>query len=95
MAIVLVLVVAGVAINIAILVWVYRDSRNRAMDNPALWLILVFFTGLIGLLIYIFSRPKGMIVPCAHCGNKLLQYLHACPHCGNPNEGSAPRADLT
>jgi uncharacterized membrane protein len=29
-------------ISIALLVWVARDAKNRGMDNPAIWMIIVF-----------------------------------------------------
>ena len=77
------IVVAAIAINIALLVWVARDAKARGMDSSVLWMVLVMFTGLIGLLIYLFSRPQGNIVQCAHCGNKRLQASAICPHCGN------------
>ena len=44
------------AINIAILIWVYKDAQARGAE-PMLWLILVFFTGLIGLIIWLCVRP--------------------------------------
>jgi uncharacterized membrane protein YhaH (DUF805 family) len=75
--------IALLAVNIAILVWVARDAKNRGMDNAVLWMVLVFFTGLIGLVIYIFARPQGNLVQCASCQNKRLQVSAKCPHCGN------------
>ncbi len=76
-------VVAIVVLHIAILVWVARDAKARGMDSAVLWMILVMFTGLIGLIIYLLARPQGNVVPCAHCGNKRLQVGVKCPHCGN------------
>jgi uncharacterized membrane protein YhaH (DUF805 family) len=76
-------VVAVVALNIALLVWVARDAKNRGMDSAVLWMLLVMFTGVIGLVIYLFSRPQGNVVPCPHCGNKRLQASAKCPHCAN------------
>jgi uncharacterized membrane protein YhaH (DUF805 family) len=70
-------------INIAILVWVARDAKARGMGSPVGWLILIFFTGVLGLIIFIFSRPKGPLTRCPHCGNKRLQAMTKCPHCGN------------
>jgi uncharacterized membrane protein YhaH (DUF805 family) len=70
-------------INIAILVWVARDAKARGMSSPVGWLILIFFTGVLGLIIFILSRPKGPLTPCPHCGNKRLQAMVKCPHCGN------------
>ncbi len=81
---VLVLVpIAIFALNIALLVWVARDAKSRGMDSSVLWMILVMFTSVIGLLIYMFSRPQGVVMRCAHCGNNRLQASAKCPHCGN------------
>jgi len=76
-------IIGIIALHIALLVWVARDAKNRGMDNAILWMILVMVTGLIGLIIYLLTRPKGSVVPCAHCGNKRLQVSAKCPHCGN------------
>jgi uncharacterized membrane protein YhaH (DUF805 family) len=76
--------VAIIALNIALLVWVARDAKSRGMDSAVLWMVLVMFTSLIGLLIYIFSRPQGNLVQCASCHNQRLQASAKCPHCGNP-----------
>src|ERR1700744_5714512 len=65
--------VAVIALNIAILVWVARDAKARGLDNAVLWMLLVFFLGLIGLVIYLFARPQGNLVQCPNCGNKKLQ----------------------
>jgi len=75
--------VALVVLNIAMLVWVARDAKARGMDSAVLWMLLVFFTGFFGLLIYLFARPQGNVVKCAHCGNSRLQASAKCPHCGN------------
>ena len=71
------------ALNIALLVWVARDAKSRGMDSAALWMILVMCTSFIGLVIYIFSRPQGALVQCAHCNNNRLEASAKCPHCGN------------
>ena len=74
---------AILALNIALLVWVARDAKSRGMDSSVLWMILVMVTGPIGFIIYIYSRPKGQLVPCPSCGNKRLEASAKCPHCGN------------
>lgn len=75
-------VLAIIALNVAILVWVARDAKARGMDSAILWMLLVFFTGFIGLIIYILVRPQGNMVQCSNCGNKRLQASVKCPHCG-------------
>ena len=77
-------IIAIIALNIALLVWVARDAKNRNMDTPVLWMILVVLTGFIGLIIYILVRPQGNLVRCPHCNNKRMQVSAKCPHCGNP-----------
>jgi uncharacterized membrane protein YhaH (DUF805 family) len=77
-----ILFLAIIAINIAILVWVARDSKARGMDNSVLWMVLVIFTGWVGLIIYILSRPKGNLIECPNCKNKRLQSSIKCPQCG-------------
>ena len=72
-----------IALNIALLVWVARDAKARGMDNAVVWMILVMVTSVVGLLIYIFSRPQGTLVKCASCGNFRLQASAKCPHCSN------------
>ena len=80
----LVCLVAIVALDIALLVWVARDAKARGMDSAVLWMLLVMFASLFGLLIYLFSRPQGNLLQCPTCGNKRLQASARCPHCGNP-----------
>ena len=75
---------AAIALNIALLVWVARDAKSRSMDSSVLWMMLVMFTGLIGLVIYLLSRPQGNLKQCPSCGNKRLAASAKCPHCGNP-----------
>ena len=80
---VLLFLLAVAALHIVILVWVARDAKARGMDSPVLWLLVVIFTGVIGLIVYIFARPQGNLVACTHCQNKRLQASVKCPHCGN------------
>jgi Phospholipase_D-nuclease N-terminal len=79
----LIVLVGLPVLGIALLIWVARDAKSRGMDSAVLWMILVFFTNVIGLIIYLFSRPQGNLVQCAHCNNKRLQASAKCPHCGN------------
>ena len=71
------------ALNIALLVWVARDAKARGMDSSILWMILVMATSLLGLILYIFSRPQGELIRCASCGNSRLRASAKCPHCAN------------
>ena len=77
------LVLAWFGAGIALLVWVVRDAKNRGVESPILWMLLVFVLSFLGLVIYLLSRPGGNLVACEHCGHKKLQYARLCPHCGN------------
>jgi hypothetical protein len=77
------IIIGIIALNIALLVWVAKDAKNRGMDSPVLWMILVLCTGIIGLIIYILTRPQGNLITCPHCQNKRMQVSAKCPHCGN------------
>ena len=70
-------------VQIAVLVWVARDSKSRGMDGAAVWMIFVFLVPIIGLIVYILSRPTGAVIKCPSCGNQRLQAAAKCPHCGN------------
>lgn len=50
--------ILGVAIQIALAVWVYKDATKRGMENAVLLTVVTALTGLIGLLIYLLMRPK-------------------------------------
>jgi len=79
--------VAILAAFVGLIVFVYRyiksDATARGMPNASsmAWLGLL---GLMGLLIYVLTRPQGNIAPCPNCGKKRMQGLAQCPHCGNP-----------
>jgi hypothetical protein len=70
------------ALSIALLVWVARDAKSRGMDSAILWMLLVFFLNLLGLVIYLLARPQGNLIACPNCGNQRLQASVKCPHCG-------------
>ncbi len=46
------------AVWIAIAIWIYKDAKKHSVDSPALWAFIVFFVGVIGLLIYLLLGRK-------------------------------------
>jgi hypothetical protein len=50
--------VIGIAVNGFIAYWINKDAKSRGMENATMWAVLGFFLGLLGLLIYILSRPQ-------------------------------------
>ncbi len=77
------IVIAGFVLSIVLLVYVARDAKARGMDNSVLWMLVVFFLNILGLIIYLASRPKGKLARCSSCNNKRLGASATCPHCGN------------
>lgn len=76
-------VIIIIVVNIGLLIWVARDAKNRNMDSAVIWMLMVMFTGPLGFVIYLFSRPQGNLIRCDECGNSRLQASRRCPHCGN------------
>ena len=87
------MVITVIVLNIALLIWVAKDAKSRGMGSAMGWIFLVLFLGVIGLVIYLFSRPSGDLVTCEHCNNKKLRVARLCPHCGHPSDpfGTAPQ----
>jgi hypothetical protein len=71
---------AAVVIIVLIFKYIKKDAMARG-DNPSkAWFALL---GLLGLLIYVLTRPQGNVMPCPSCGQGRMQGLPRCPHCGN------------
>jgi uncharacterized membrane protein len=51
------------AINIALMIWVGKDAKARGMENHVLWMVLTFFLGILGWIIYLLVRPKTTVPP--------------------------------
>jgi hypothetical protein len=51
-------------VYLALVVWVYNDASGRGVNNAGLWALLVFFTPIIGLIIYfLVGRDQGTRYP--------------------------------
>lgn len=74
---------AGISAGIALLAWVARDARAHGMESIPLWIMLVMATGFIGLLVYLFSRPSGVLEVRGNCAEYQLQTSQLCPSCGH------------
>ena len=48
-------------VTVLVLYWVYNDARERYPRDsgmPLVWLVIVLFTGLLGLIVYLIARPR-------------------------------------
>ncbi|MFZ5997591.1 MAG: double zinc ribbon domain-containing protein [Nitrospirota bacterium] len=80
-------VLAILILNIVLLVWVAKDAKARGISSIG-WMLVVFFFGLLGLVVYLFARPKGDLEECPNCRNKKLRAMMTCPHCGEASSGN-------
>ncbi len=76
------LAAAALVVWILILIWVYRDAEKRGMSGP-IWVLVVLFVHLIGLLIYFIVRADHPIKTQAGEASP-AQTGPACPKCGKP-----------
>ena len=80
-AIILFVIAFAIAIIVFIFKWIKKDARSRGMPN-ADSVCFLGLLGLLGLLIYVLTRPQGNTQPCHACGNQRMDGLPLCPHCG-------------
>ena len=63
---------AATALAVVLALWVYNDAKVRSDQNPALWLVLVLATGIIGLIIYMLAGRTNKQIPPPGKYKKLL-----------------------
>jgi len=51
------IIIIFLVIFVMMMVWVYKDAKQRDME-PVLYLVLVFFFGCCGLMIYLIARAE-------------------------------------
>lgn len=70
------------AAAIALIGYIYADSKRRGM-NAVLWtLLVVLIPKPIGFIAYFLLR-KPLVVPCPQCGAPVGADFHYCPKCGH------------
>lgn len=77
---------------IVLAIWVYKDAEKRD-SSGVLWLIIVLFIGIIGLIIWLIVRPpiggkkeKSIERRCPNCGRVIPDDARVCPYCSKKFE---------
>lgn len=69
--------------GVFLVVWTYRDAKNRGL-NAKLWTLIVMFgSNGIGLLIYFLVGRKQSFTKCDKCDNRIVSDSKYCNKCGN------------
>jgi len=84
--IIMLIYVAVFIVWIAAALWAYKDAKKRGLNNPALWGLVVFLCGLIGLIIYLVLRnnlqkDNKTSRFCTSCGRNIPFDANICPYC--------------
>jgi hypothetical protein len=75
-------VVSFVFLWILLPTWVYVDGTERGVRRARLFAFLTVISSLIGLVVYLISRPEGgKALACPGCGREVNGGAY-CPHCG-------------
>lgn len=64
-------------------IWVFMDAR-KINFKPSLWGILVLFTNIVGLIVYLVVKPEPLL--CKGCSRVLSSSFVICPYCGMQNK---------
>jgi len=64
-------------------IWVFMDAK-KVEFKPALWGLLVLFTNIIGLIVFLVVRPEPLL--CKNCKHVLDAKFVTCPYCGTQSK---------
>jgi hypothetical protein len=71
-----------VAILLGPPIWVYLDGTKRGLERASLWALLVLFSNVVGLVVYLIARPDAELCRCARCGANMRPEWRVCAACG-------------
>lgn len=72
-----------IAVFIGPAIWVFWNAQERGVSKPLAWALLVLFTWVIGLVIYLIVQSDGgRRLHCPACGSEVKREYTSCPGCG-------------
>ena len=74
-------------LHVWLMAWIVKDARRRSVEGGVFWMFGALLFGLLVLIIYLWSRPPGVLERCHRCSQLRLPYVRICPHCGHLTEG--------
>ncbi len=87
-SIVAIVLLALLVVPIVCAALVYSDAKKRGL-SAGLWALFVFFTTIIGVIVYLLARPSDVVL-CGNCGAQLRNGFVACPNCGARSARTCP-----
>lgn len=66
-------------VEIALVVWVYKDAKKRNNNNAVLWAVLVFFFNLLALVIYLLTQRKDSVAPASQAQAEVKEPVQESP----------------
>lgn len=84
--------------NLILAIWAYFDAMSRGLAaksgyDVSIRVVLVLVLPILGIIIYLATRPKGKLLTCSTCRRDVLRTLSECPRCGasaRPAQAYAP-----
>ncbi len=73
--------------DVILAIWTYFDAMGRGLAaksgyGVSIKVVMVLVLPIIGIIVYLTTRPKGKLLTCATCRRGVLQALPECPRCG-------------
>lgn len=74
-------IVASILSQVFLCLWIHRDAKNHGVD-ATLWTVVVFFTNILGIILYFAIGRKQTKTKCPRCFQNVDPNSPICTSCG-------------
>ena len=74
-------IIAAILTEVFLCLWIHRDAKNHGVD-ATMWTVIVFFTGIIGIILYFAIGRKQTKTKCPRCFQNVDPNSPLCTSCG-------------
>ncbi|MHA1168211.1 MAG: zinc-ribbon domain-containing protein [Candidatus Hodarchaeales archaeon] len=81
----IIITLVGLLFQLFLAVLIYRDANDNNDPNAFLWGVVVFFTGIIGIIVYLLVKsrsPMKQYDPSREIPLRRTSATRFCPYCG-------------